>query len=353
MLGFFLEVLLPFVLVLSLVVFVHEYGHYLAARLGGVAVQRFSLGFGPRLWSWRDRSGTEWALSAIPLGGYVRIEGRPADGVAGTAFDDKPAWFRLVVIAAGPAANLVLAMALMFGYFAAVGVPATAPQVTHVYANSPAEAAGVAVGDRILAVDGRRVASFAEIDRYVALRLDAPVALTMERGGERLALEARPIVVNLPLAGGRSDRVGLVGMAGEEAATRRFDLPAVAAQAVRATVNTVGDTLHSLGQLLLGERSYKSLVGVVGMADLAGSIVAQSGFLALVAFTAMISVNIGVVNLLPVPVLDGGQMVLVGVEMVARRPLPAAVRDYAGAVGVGVLTAIIALTTWNDVAVLV
>lgn len=334
-------VVLPFMAMLSVVVLVHELGHYLAARAHGLPVGKFSLGFGPRIAGWRDRRGTEWVLSAVPLGGYVKVD-----------FDAR-LWARANVIAAGPLANLVLAAALLFVHHIAAGSKDAAPVVAGVHRNSPAAQAGFQQGDRILTMDGRAVSGFTEVHRYVALHLDEPVSFVIERGGERRSLVVTPWVVDFKLSNGRVERLGVTGLVAGPTQIQRLGPLGAADKAVRSTMHLVVDTLHGLRQLVTGARSYKSLVGVVGIADLTGSVIQASGLMALLAFAALISVNIAVVNALPLPILDGGQLLVVGIEAVLRRPLPGSVYGYANAVGLGVLTAVLLLTTWNDVRFLV
>lgn len=334
-------VVLPFLVVLSLVVLAHELGHYAAARAFRLPVSRFSLGFGPRLCGVRDRSGTEWIISAVPLGGYVKV-----------AFDRRRT-ARAAVIAAGPLSNLVLAAALLFAHDVTVGIRDATPVVAGVHRNSPAAQAGFREGDRILSMNGRSVLGFTEIHRYVALHLAEPVRFEIERGGGRLVLVLHPWVVDLTLASGRTERLGVTGLIAGARAVHQLDALTAAGNALRGTANLVADTLHGLKQLATGDRTYKSLAGVVGIADITGTVVRSSGLVALLAFAALISVNLAVVNALPLPILDGGQLLLVGAEAALRRPLPGQVTGYANAVGLGVLTAVLLLTTWNDVRFLV
>lgn len=332
---------LPFVLIFSLIILVHELGHYGAARLYRLPVTRFSLGFGPRLAGWHDRRGTEWVLAAVPLGGFVKV-----------GFDQRRG-ARAVVIAAGPLANLALAAALLFLQQATVGLYDARPVVAAVIPNSPAAAAGILPGDRVMSMNGRRVSSFGEIQRYVGLHLDRPVAFTLERNGAYRTVQVAPIVATLAMPHGRSEPLGLTGLVGGPPERLRVGIGTAAAAALHGTAYLVGDTLAGLRQLITGERSYNSMMGVVGIADMTAAVVETSGVLSLLAFAALLSVNIAVVNALPLPALDGGQLLLALLEGALRRPLPGSVYGYANAVGIGVLTALLLLTTWNDVRFLV
>ncbi len=334
-------VILPFLVVLSVVVLVHEWGHYAAARLFRLRVTRFSLGFGPRLCGRTNRHGTEWIVSAIPLGGYVKVN-----------FDQRRS-VRAAVITAGPLTNILLAAALLFVHDLTMGIHDAKPVVAGVHRHSPAAQAGFQEGDRILTMNGRTVDGFTEIHRYVALHLDTPVRFEVEREGKRQDLILHPWVVDLKLSNTRVEQVGVTGLISGTRISHRVDALSAARNAIRRTAHLVGDTLHGIRQLATGQRNYTSLVGVVGIADMTGTVVRSSGFMALLVFAALISVNLAVVNALPLPVLDGGQLLMVGAEAALRRPLPGSVTGYANAVGLGVLTAVLILTTWNDVRFLV
>lgn len=331
--------ILPFIVLFSLIVLAHEAGHYLAARLYRLRVLHFGLGFGPRLFGWCDRNGTEWTVRAIPLGGFVRV-----------SFDQRLA-ARAWVIVAGPLANIALAVLLLFVH-AMIGIRDAPPVVAAVYPHSPAAAVGLQRGDRLISLNDRQIIGFSQVHRYTALHFDVPATFRFLRDGDERSVVVQPLVASLTLGNGRVETVGLTGLVGGPPETIRPTVPAAAAGAVAATGDLVADTLHGLRQLLTGARSYHSMMGIVGITDTAGTVVQASGIAALLTFAALVSVNIGIVNALPLPVLDGGQLLMTAAEALIRRPLPAQVQRYGNLLGLGMLTGILLLTTWNDVRLL-
>ncbi len=331
--------ILPFIILLSIIILTHEAGHYLAARLYRLPVSRFSLGFGPRLFGWHDRHGTEWTVAAIPLGGFVRV-----------SFDRRLA-ARAWVIAAGPLANIALAAGLLFVH-ALIGIRDAPPVVAAVYPNSPAAAAGLQPGDHLISLNGRGITGFSDVHRYTALHYDVPVTLRYLRQGAERSATIRPLIATLTLGNGRVETVGLTGLVGGPVETLRPHLAAAALGAVTGTGALMADTVYGLHQLATGARSYTSMMGVVGITDTAGIVVEASGIAALLTFAALVSVNVGIVNALPLPVLDGGQLLMTGVEALLRRPLPSQVQRYGNLLGLGLLTVLLLLTTWNDLRLL-
>lgn len=333
-------VVLPFVAMISALVLIHELGHYAGARLVGLPVSRVSVGFGPALLLRCSPTGTEWRLSLLPLGGYVHV-----------AFDQRR-WARAVVIAGGPLANLVLAAALLLAHQMAVGVREAPPVVAGVQPGSPAEQAGIRAGDHVLEINSRPLRGLYPVLTYAALHLDAPIILAVERDGRRRTLTLAPVVRDITLPGGRTERVGLTGLLPGPETVRRPALAEAAAGSLTEAGQMLRDTLLGLSQVISGARPSTSLVGVIGLADMTGDIVERSGFVALLGFAALVSLNLAVVNALPLPVLDGGQLLLLGLEGLLHRPLPGRLVGMANAVGLVLLSGVLLLTTWNDVAVL-
>ncbi len=352
MMSVLVNLVLPFVGVLTVLIFVHELGHYAAARLAGVAVERFSVGFGPGFALGRDRHGTEWRVGLLPLGGYVRMKTEGPATAAGRNFNDAGSGAKAFIAAAGPAANLLFAFLLTLGLFAAAAVERTPPLVAAVAPDSPAASAGLRPGDEVLSLNGRRVGSLDDITQHAALRLDEPLHLVIRRGADEHAVVVRPVIRDVEMTSGRRQQVGVVGAYGPEPESRRLGLGESARAAVRTTVGYAGDTLVGLRQVVSGQRSLDSLAGIIGIAQLVGEIIASAGWPTLVAFLALISVNVAVVNLLPLPVLDGGIIFAAAVERWRGRPMPALVSRCANVVGVGIILGVLALTTWNDISVL-
>ena len=381
---------LPFLAVLTLVVTVHELGHFLAARWLGVAVDRFSIGFGPAVARWRDRSGVEWRIGALPLGGYVRFEGdanasssvpdqdelaefreeivrkRGAAAVA-EYFHFKPVWVRAIIVAGGPAANFVLSLLLFSVLAMAVGQQVTRPKIAAVVAGEPAAAAGFRAGDLVTAMDGRPVESFADVQQYVQLRAGAPIRFAVRRGAADLVLTATPAPRREPEPfTNRPITVGFLGVAGSAAPADTFRRRFGPVEAVTSSAGRIGDiigtTVFYIGRVVTGHASADQLGGPVRIAQVSGALVKasaegapDSGTMAasvaatLLSWAAVLSVSIGFMNLLPVPVLDGGHLVFYAYEAVARRPVAARVQAAGYRVGLALLLGLMLFATWNDV----
>jgi regulator of sigma E protease len=383
---------LPFLVVLTLVVTIHELGHFLVARLFGVAIERFSIGFGRPIVSWRDRRGTNWWLSWIPLGGYVKFAGDEnaasvpdAESLAelrarileqeGPAalrryFHFKPLWQRALVVAAGPAANFVLAIAVFSVIAFAMGDIVVKPRVGQVQPHSPAAAAGFQAGDLILSADGRPVPSFEALTQLVVLRAGEPIRFQIERAGHAVAVVATPSRRTRAETGPNDvggPPVGL-GYLGIVSSTERGDVQIVhfgpvqaLNEGVRRTGEIVGGTVTYVGRIFMGRESGSQLSSMLGMAKVTGqvanAVIHQSPDLpsgaALLALNlaqmaAFISVALGFANLLPIPVLDGGHLLFYGYEAVARRPLSANIQDAGYRVGFALVIALMLFGTFND-----
>ncbi len=335
------------VLAFAFLVIVHEAGHAVAARLSGMRVERFSVGFGPVLARFR-RGETEYAVSALPLGGYVRIAGMaPGDGTAADdprSYASRPAWQRFAVIAAGPAMNYALAIVLATALAATVGVavPDPAPRVGRTQEGSPAERAGLRDGDRVLSVAGAPVESWDELVRAIRARPGRETALEVARGegaaAERLALAITP---------GDRDGVGVIGVAQHALHERAAGLTALAT-GFAETNATAGRTLAAIGQIFTRQPGAPRLQGPAGVGkDLVRA--AHAGGEALVQLLFAISVALALFNLLPVPGLDGGRLVFLAYEIVARRRANERVESFLHAVGiVALLALILAVTVFGD-----
>jgi regulator of sigma E protease len=389
MLGFAQSALITiasFLFVLTFVVTVHELGHFLAAKSLGVAIDRFSIGFGRALASWRDKSGVEWRIGWMPLGGYVRfagdenaasvpdqndlaamrewIEYDEGKEAVKRYFHFKPLWQRAVVVAAGPVANFVLASVLFALLLGAFGEPTLPPRITEIAPASVADKAGFETGDVVLAMDGRAVRGFEDIAQYVSMRADQPIDFEIKRGEGRLHIVATPArkMVDDPIAG--KVQVGQLGLAWppqNELTIVRYSPPAAVVEGVLRTGQVLKTTVFYLGRLIRGEVPADQLGSLIGIADASGK-VAKAGaegaldrpsmvfgaVMALLSLTAVLSVSIGFMNLLPVPVLDGGHLLFYAYEAVARRPLAGRVQAAGYRVGLALLLGFMLFATWND-----
>lgn len=379
--------ILPILVILGLVVTVHEGGHFLAAKWLGTAIERFSIGFGRSILAWRDRSGVEWRIGWLPLGGYVKFAGDEnaasvpdnaaletirdqivaREGAAALTryFHFKPLWQRAVIVAAGPAANFVLAIVIFAGLLMAFGDVVAPVRVDGVRAGSPAAQAGFQPGDVMVKAAGERLKNFGDLQNVVFLRSGTPIRFVVERGGRELELVATPqrgVIVDRM---GREHRLGVLGVEHrarpEEMRIQRYGpLQALAGGAER-TWDVVATTVRYLGRMFAGRETADQLSGPLGMAQLSGDITKQTarvspslGSLALnisttlLELAASISVGIGFLNLMPVPVLDGGHLLFYGYEAVARRPLTAKVQAAGYRVGLALVLGLMIFATWND-----
>ncbi|HQT68435.1 MAG TPA: RIP metalloprotease RseP [Acetobacteraceae bacterium] len=344
-----------FVLVLGVLVFFHELGHYLAARWRGVAVEAFSVGFGPALWSRTDQAGTVWKISVLPLGGYVKMRGwaDPGDELPEGAalappdpgsFREKSIGSRSIIVAAGPIANMVLAFTLFLLLFIAVGQPNVAPVVSKLEPGSPAAMAGLQAGDRITAIDGQPIKDFSAIQALVIGRPGAHLTIAYQRGLHDLTTDA---VAGSVKEGGHV--VGQLGIVGSDVAYHRLGVPAAIAAAGTQTWQVASDTLVGLWNLVAHQKGLDQLGGPIRIARMSGQVAAH-GVADLVSFIALLSINLGLVNLIPIPILDGGHLLFYGCEAIYRKPLPKQVQEYGLRFGAALLACIFIFATWNDLA---
>lgn len=434
-----------FILVLSLLVFVHEWGHYIVARMCGVKVDVFSIGFGKELFGWTDKKGTRWKVSLIPLGGYVKMFGDVDPASAGhsdkvkdgdkvrplnaterdVAFFAKPTWKRALIVFAGPAINFIFAIAILFGMYSIYGQPVTAPMASAVIANSAADKAGFQPQDKVLTIDGEKILRFEDIRRIVTVALDTPLQFKILRDEKEMTLTAIPkkefitdrfgfthsqgmlgivgpgdgiAIKNITEVAGRKvenleqiraallknmDKKSVIKISRNETESDEFiiaplsslnqDLKESEAPKSNALVlaNQTGEfllkhgpvhgakaavvetwritvsTLKALGQMFTGTRSATELGGIIRIGAIAGDM-AQAGLLAIITFTALLSINLGLINLFPIPMLDGGHLVFYGIEALKGKPVSERVQEYAFRFGFTILIGMMLFANLND-----
>jgi regulator of sigma E protease len=347
----FIQSALAFIIVLGVLVFFHELGHYLAARWRHVHVEVFSIGFGPAIATWRDRVGTVWKLAWLPLGGYVKLHGQerpdtplPEEDrrMAGRMFHEKSVGSRALVVAAGPIANFVLAAALFALLFATVGRPVILPVAGDVVANSAAARGGIQVHDRIVSIAGTPTNTFEDIQRIITARPNETLPVTIQRGQAEKTLS---VLTDSHEAGGR--KVGMLGIRGGEVEYKRLGVAASLIGGVTQTWQVTSETIVGLWQMISGQRGTGDLGGPLRIAQLSGQ-VAQLGVASLISFIAVLSVNLGLINLFPIPVLDGGHLLFYLAEAIRGRPIPPRAQEYGFRAGLALLAGLFILATWND-----
>lgn len=358
--------IIPFLFVLTVVVFVHEMGHYLVGRWCGIGVREFSIGFGPELLGFNDRRGTRWKLSAIPLGGYVKFVGdmsvtsepsnREEDDSLSAeerkvAFHLQPVWKRAATVFAGPLFNFLLAIAVFTVMFSMYGRYVAEPTVAEVRADSPADVAGFQPGDWFVSVDGRRIDTFGDVQRLVSGRAGDSIVFVMLRDGDEVTLTATPEVVEQEDALGNTIRLGVIGVVNNAELGKPRHLTFNPVEAVGEAVKETGFIIARTGQFLqrfaVGREDRCQLGGPVKIADMAGR-AAALGFEWLVQLVALLSVGIGFLNLLPIPPLDGGHLVFYGVEAVMRRPVSERIMEMVYRIGLVLVLAFMVFVFWND-----
>jgi regulator of sigma E protease len=355
-----LGIIIPFLVVLTVLVFVHELGHYLVARRNGVRVEVFSIGFGPELFGWFDRAGTRWKLSAIPLGGYVKMFGdsdassMPSGAVHEMSEQDRAVSFhhkrlgqRAAVVAAGPAANFIFAIVVLAVLFATIGQPFTPPDVGTVQANSAAERGGFKPGDVILQVDGQKIERFEDVQQAVRLNDGSPMHIVVKRDGKDVELTITPQQQEITDRFGNVHRVSLLGIVRSGVDYVRRDPASAVLRAAEETWSLSAGTLTAVWQMIIGARTTDELGGPLRIAQMSGE-VAQGGFVALISFMAMLSINLGLINLFPIPVLDGGHLLFYAAEAIRGKPLGQKAQEYGFRIGLAFVLMLMVFVTWKD-----
>ncbi len=356
----------PFLFVLTIVVFFHELGHFMMARWCGIRVLVFSIGFGPEIAGFNDRYGTRWKISAIPLGGYVKFFGD--DNAASTpdhatvaamsdaekkdSFIFQPIRSRAAVVAAGPIANFVLAIAIFAGIFMTVGKQTTSARVDTVQAGSAAEVAGFKPGDLVLSINGEKIESFSDMQRVVSISAGEPLAIEVDRGGVPVALKAVPQLKEIKDNFGNVHRLGVLGisrsMAPGDIKTEKAGPIRAVVMGAQETWFVVDRTLSYITGVFAGREAADQLGGPIRIAQVSGQ-VATAGFAALIHLTAVLSVSIGLLNLFPIPLLDGGHLLFYGIEAIRGRPLSERAQELGFRIGLAIVVMLMIFATFNDI----
>jgi regulator of sigma E protease len=356
----------PFLFVLTIVVFFHELGHFMMARWCGIKVLVFSIGFGPEIAGFYDRYGTRWKLSAVPLGGYVKFFGDDnaasvPDQAAAAAMSEaekkdsfvfQPIRSRAAVVAAGPIANFILAIAIFAGIFMTVGKQTTSARVDTVQAGSAAEVAGFKPGDLVLSINGEKIESFSDMQRVVSISAGEPLAIEVDRGGVPVALKAVPQLKEIKDNFGNVHRLGVLGisrsMAPGDIKTEKAGPVRAVVMGAQETWFVVDRTLSYITGVFAGREAADQLGGPIRIAQVSGQ-VATAGFAALIHLTAVLSVSIGLLNLFPIPLLDGGHLLFYAIEAIRGRPLSERAQELGFRIGLAIVVMLMIFATFNDI----
>lgn len=362
----FIGYIIPFLFVLTIVVFFHELGHFLVARWNGVKVLTFSLGFGPELVGFNDRHGTRWKLSAIPLGGYVKFFGDESEASTPSSealsamteeeragsFHHKKVGPRAAIVAAGPIANFLLAIVIFTCLFTFFGKPSTTARVDKVEAGSAADKAGFQAGDVVTSIDGKAIGSFSEMQRIVGTRAGEQLAFTIKRGDSSLQLQGTPQLREVKDSFGNVHRLGVLGITRStnpgDVVTERVDPATALWLGVKETWFVVERTMAYIGGVFTGREAADQVGGPIRIAQISGQ-VATIGVAALVHLAAVLSISIGLLNLFPVPLLDGGHLLFYAVEAVRGRPLSDRAQEMGFRIGLGLVLMLMVFATYNDI----
>ena len=364
--GSLVGYVVPFLFVLTIVVFFHELGHFLMARWCGIKVLTFSIGFGPEIVGFNDRYGTRWKISAVPLGGYVKFFGDEnaasvPDHAASAGMTEaekkdsfvfQPVGSRAAVVAAGPIANFVLAIAIFAAIFMTVGKQTTSARVDTVQPGSAAQAAGFQPGDLVLTINGEKIESFSDMQRIVSVSAGEPLTIEVERGNAQITLKAVPQLKELKDNFGNAHRLGVLGisrsMAPGDIKTEKAGPLRAIVMGAQETWFVVDRTLSYISGVFTGREAADQLGGPIRIAQVSGQ-VATAGFAALFHLTAVLSVSIGLLNLFPIPLLDGGHLLFYIIETIRGRPLSERAQELGFRIGLAIVLMLMIFATFNDI----
>ncbi len=349
-----------FIFILSVIVFGHELGHYLIARWNGVRVEVFSIGFGPELFGWDSANGTRWKVSLLPLGGYVKMFGdadassKPGEDVPemgpeerAVSFHHKRLGQRTAIILGGPAANFILAIIILACMFATVGQRITPADISMVQPDSPAEAAGMMPGDKIIGIDGEAIDRFETLQMIVRGSAGEPLTFTVLRDGAEIEVVIVPHMVEVTDRFGNVQKFGQIGIGRKGVELVRLDPLTAAWAAVAETWYLSTATLKALGQIIAGTRGSDDLGGPIRIAQFSGQ-VAEDGLITVFWFMAVLSINLGLINLFPIPMLDGGHLLFYVFEAIRGKPLGVRAQEYGFRLGLAMVLSLMIFATWND-----
>lgn len=351
-----------FIIILSIIVFIHEFGHYYIAKLSGVKIETFSIGFGKELFGWNDKSGTRWKISLIPMGGYVKMFG-DADPSSSPdndkisqfseedkkiAFHTKPLYKKAAIVAAGPLANFLLAIVIIAFFFSYYGKPTTLSKVSLVSAESAAFEAGIKAGDDIIYIDDSKIDTFSDVQRIISINTGTAINITLKRNNEIIETTATPRMHERKDIFGNDIQTPLLGISSTEVSYEKENIFKAVVSATIETYKISGSTLKAIGQMITGERSVKEISGPIGIAKYSGQS-AKRGITTVLWFMAIISINLGLVNLFPIPVLDGGHLLYYTIEAATGKPVADKVQEIGFKIGIALVLTLAIFAVFNDI----
>ncbi len=357
-----LQNFVSFVLLISFIVFIHEFGHFYIARLCGVKIEEFSIGFGRELWGFTDKKGTRWKICPIPFGGYVKMFGDKngasipdeqavaamSESERKISFIGKNVWQRIIIVAAGPIANFLLTIYIFTFLFSVNGILISTPVVGEMLQDGAAAQSGLKSGDKILAINSRQISSFDQIREEVSQSADKKLQFRISRGEEEINLEITPKVQTTRDVFGDEVKIGMIGVIATQGEHKKLTVGQSFVEANKETYRISLAIFKALGELITGKRSVEELGGPIKIAQYSGKTV-EMGFMVVLWFVAMISVNLGVMNLLPVPVLDGGHLFYYLIELLRGKPLSQKVQKTGFQIGMSMVLTLMIFTTFNDI----
>ncbi|MDB2414771.1 RIP metalloprotease RseP [Rickettsiales bacterium] len=350
-----------FVFILTIIVFSHEFGHYIIAKICGVRVEVFSIGFGKEIFGWNDKSGTRWKVSWLPLGGYVKMFGDsdPASSPDGdkiksmtaaekkVAFHTKPLKSKMAIVAAGPAANFILAIILLTFFFAAYGRPYSLPVASTILPDSAAAEAGMKAGDKIIEIDGTSIEEFSDMQRIIMINTGTQINMKIDREGQIIDVFATPKMRTSKDLFGNEVKTPLLGISSQVTSYRDLHAGSAFIEAIKETYHIGASTLKAIGQMVTGERSVREISGPIGIAKYSGQSVSK-GLNTVLWFIVILSINLGLVNLFPIPALDGGHLLFYSIEAIQGRPLAEKVQEWALRIGISMIAILASFAIVND-----
>ncbi|MFN7038265.1 MAG: RIP metalloprotease RseP [Alphaproteobacteria bacterium] len=354
--------IISFLVIISVIVFIHEFGHYIAAKSFGVKINIFSIGFGKELVGWNDKSGTRWKICAIPMGGYVKMHGdenaasMPDEELLSNlteaekkdSFHAKPLYAKALVVSAGPIANFILAIVLLTFIFNVYGKAVVLPIIDQIQENSSAQKAGLNIGDEIISINNNPIKVFSDIERIIFENPNQALNFEIKRADSILHIPIIPHLTETKDSFGNKITVPRVGIISRKFEIQKFSVINSLMMATKETYMLSKATINAIGQMITGKRGTEELGGPISIAKYSGQSV-KSGFITVLWFIILLSINLGLINLMPIPILDGGHLLFYAIEAIKGSPLSQRIQQYSFRIGLVIVLSLMAFSTFNDI----